>query len=158
MPVRVHRSRDVHDIRVVESAHDLRDRIRLSDVGEELVAEPLALRGALHDARDVDEAHRRGQDALTAEDLREDAEALVGQVHDAHVRLDRGERVVRREHRVLGERVEEGGLADVGQADDADGESHGGLAYRRRDDRQSSVNDGFRATRPGCLRRGAPDR
>src|SRR5690606_34684993 len=73
------------------------------------------------------------------EDLREDAEALVGQVDDAHVRLDRGEGVVRREHGVLGERVEEGRLAHIGESDDADRESHGGQAYR----------GGYAAARPG---------
>ena len=56
----------------------------------------------------------------------------VGQAHDADVRLDRRERVVRREHVVLGQRVEQGGLADVGQADDADSESHGSQWYRAR--------------------------
>ena len=33
----------VHDVRVLEAAHHLEDRVRLADVGEELVAEALAL-------------------------------------------------------------------------------------------------------------------
>ena len=37
---------DVHDVVVVEAAHDVRDRVGLADVGEELVAEALALRRA----------------------------------------------------------------------------------------------------------------
>ena len=115
----------------VEAAHDLRDRVGLADVREELVAEPLALGGAAHDAGDVDERHGGGQDALGAEDAGERLEPRVGQVHHADVRFDRREGVVRREHLVLGERVEQGGLADVGQADDADSESHGGLSYRQ---------------------------
>src|SRR5207248_245063 len=44
---------------------------------------------------------------------------------DAHVRLDRREGVVGREHLGLRQRVEERRLADVGEPDDADGESHG---------------------------------
>jgi hypothetical protein len=59
-------------------------------------------------------------------------EARIRQLDHADVGLDRGERVVRREHVILGERVEEGGLADVGQADDADSKSHERQAYRRR--------------------------
>ena len=55
----------------------------------------------------------------------EPVEPLVGQRDDADVGLDRGERVVRRQHLGLRQRVEEGGLADVGQSDDADGECHG---------------------------------
>ena len=31
------------DVRVLEAAHDLHDRVDLADVGEELVAEPFAL-------------------------------------------------------------------------------------------------------------------
>jgi hypothetical protein len=49
----------------------------------------------------------------------------IGHVDDADVRLDRAERVVR----ALGpggrDGVENGGLADVGQSDDAAGETHG---------------------------------
>ena len=58
-------------------------------------------------------------------------EARVGQVDDADVRLDGRERVVRRQHLVLGQGVEQGGLADVGQSDDRDSESHGQPSYRR---------------------------
>ena len=67
-----------------------------------------------------------GRIALGAEDLGEHREPRVGHADDADVRLDRGERVVRREHVVLGQGVEQRGLADVGQADDADGEATGG--------------------------------
>ena len=49
----------------------------------------------------------------------------IGDADDADVGLDRGERVVRREHAVAGQGVEQGGLADIGQTDDADGEGHG---------------------------------
>ena len=42
------------------------DRIRLADVREELVAEPLADGCALDDARDVDERNGRGDDSLAS--------------------------------------------------------------------------------------------
>ena len=94
---------------------------------EELVAQALPLGGALDDAGDVDERDRRRAAILRrAEDLGEHVEPRVRDADDADVRLDRRERVVRREHVVLGQRVEQRGLADVGQADDADGEAHGG--------------------------------
>ena len=129
---RVHRTVDVHHVVVGETTHDLSDRVGLADVREELVAQPLPLAGAAHDAGDVDERHRSGQDALAAEDLRELVEPRVRQVHHADVGLDRRERIVRCEHVVLGECVEEGGLADVGQADDSDSESHGERVYLSR--------------------------
>jgi hypothetical protein len=51
----------------------------LTHVNEELVAEPLPLRGALDDARDVDERHHGGDQLLGSEDL-------VGQRNDTDVR------------------------------------------------------------------------
>ena len=114
---------DVHDVRVVEGADHLADRVGLADVGQELVAQALALAGALDDAGDVDERHRRRDDPAEPKISASTSSRGSGTPDDADVGLDRGERVVRGEHVVLGQRVEQGGLADVGQADDADGES-----------------------------------
>ena len=98
------------------------------------------------DAGDVDELDGRGQDLGRAEDLRELRQPLVGDADDADVRLDRGERVVRREHVVLGQGVEEGRLARVGESDDADGECHGPASLRRL--RRRSPNQ--RGSRPAA--------
>ena len=73
-------------------------------------------------------------------------ETRVGQVDDAHVRLDRRERVVRREHVVLGQGVEEGGLADIGQSDDCNSESHEAQSYRLRH-ATGPARPGYRAVR-----------
>jgi hypothetical protein len=54
------------------------DRVDLADVGEELVAEPLALARAAHDARDVDDADHRGDDLLALDVLEDLLEVLVG--------------------------------------------------------------------------------
>ena len=72
----------------------------------------------------------RGEDALAVEELGERVEARVGQVDDADVRLDRRERIVGREHLILGESVEQGRLADIRESDDCDSESHEGQSYR----------------------------
>lgn len=55
---------DVYDVLVLEGADDLADRVGLTDVREELVAQALTLGGAAHDARDVDEVDGGRQDAL----------------------------------------------------------------------------------------------
>ena len=60
---------DVVDVRVLEAAHDLHDGVHLADVGEELVAEALALARALHQAGDVHELDRRGDDDVRLRDL-----------------------------------------------------------------------------------------
>ena len=115
---------DVHHVAVLEGAHDLADGVGLADVGEELVAQPLPLGRAAHDAGDVDEGHRGREDLLAAEDLRQPREPLVGERDDAHVGVDRRERVVRREDVVLGQGVEHRRLADVRETDDSDLKCH----------------------------------
>ncbi len=115
----------VHDVVVREAAHDVRDRIGLADVREELVAEALALRGAGHEARDVDELDRGRQDFLRLRDRRQRVEPRVGHRHDADVRFDRAERIVRRCGVLrLRQGVEERGLADVWKPDDAALDAH----------------------------------
>ena len=82
--------------------------------------EALALAGALDQPGDVHELHDRGHGPLRLTMPREDVQPRVGHLHDAGVGLDGGERVVRHQRLGGGERVEEGGLADVGQADDTE--------------------------------------
>ena len=111
---------------------------------KELVAEPFALRGAAHQPGDIDEGEPRGDHLRGLGDGREPVEPRVGNGHLADIRLDGAERIVgglRR--RALGQRVEQGGLADIGQPDDAAFESHGQSAFTRR------TSGG--ASPPGCL-------
>ena len=100
----------------------MHDGVGLADVGEELVAEPFALGRALHETGDVEELHRRRHRPLRLYDPRELVEPVVGDVRRADVRILRGEGIVRGENAGGGERVEERGLADVGQSDDAESE------------------------------------
>ena len=133
---RVDAARDVHDVRVLEAAHHVRDRVHLADVGQELVAEPLALRGAGDEARDVDELDRGRQDLFRLCDRRERREARVRHGHDADVRVDRAERVVLRRDSCARQRVEQRRLADVRHPDDSAADAHycgaaGGAVCRR---------------------------
>ena len=41
---------DVGDVAVRKTAHDVSDRIAFANIGEKLIAEPFAFRGAAHDA------------------------------------------------------------------------------------------------------------
>jgi hypothetical protein len=69
---------------------------------------------------------RDGMISFEPGDLGQGVQARLGHGDVAGVRLDRAERIVcglRR--RRLGQGVEQGGLADVGQADDRDFQSHG---------------------------------
>ena len=96
------------------------DRVGLADVGEELVAEPFALRRAFDQAGDVDELHHRRHDALRLDDPLQHREPRVGDVHPADVGVVGGERIVRRQHVGRRQRVEQRRFADVGQPDDSE--------------------------------------
>lgn len=114
------------DVFVAEDPGDLTDRCCFTDVGQELVAQALTLRGATHDAGDVDELNCGGQDLGRAEYFGQLAKAIIGHCHHADIWLDRGEGIVRREYVVLGQGVEERRLACIGKSDDADCECHVG--------------------------------
>ena len=128
---RVDASGHVHDVVVVEAAHHVRDRVGLADVREKLVAETLALRGAGHQAGDVDELDGRRQDLLGVRDIGQQREARIGHGHHADVGIDGAERVVLGRDLRARERVEKRGLAHVGEADDAALDAHGAASVCR---------------------------
>ena len=105
---RIDMSVDVHDVVVGEHPHDLADGVALANVGQELVAQPRTLGGALDDSGDVDERHRRRQDALRTEHLGQRGQPGIRQRHDALVGLDGGEGIIRGQHVIAGQRVEKG--------------------------------------------------
>ncbi len=83
---------DVDHVVVVEAAHDVRHRVDLTDVAQERIAQALTLRSAAHQARDVHEADRGQHLFVGLDQLHQRRDALVGDAHDADVRLDRAER------------------------------------------------------------------
>ena len=116
--------RHMHHVGVVEAAHDMGDGVGLADVREELVAEPFALGRASDQPGDVHELHRARHHPRRFDDCRQALEARVGHRHHAGIRLDGAERKVLGVDRGAGEGVEERGLADVRQPDDAALEAH----------------------------------
>ena len=122
---RVDAAVDVDHVLVFEAAHDIDQRIGLADVGEKLVAQAFTLAGAGDQSGDVDELDDRGLDLLWLHDVRQLLKPRVGHFDDAHVRLDGAERIVLGGDAGLGQGVEQGGLADVGQSDDAALQGHG---------------------------------
>ena len=115
----------MNDVVVVEAAHDVRNGVAFADVGEELVAEAFALARACNEAGDIDEFHCSGNNALRMIDFSELLQARIGNLNNADVGFNRAERIVFRRDAGLRKRVEDGGLADVGQADDAAFQTHG---------------------------------
>ena len=110
----------MHDVRILVGADDVHDRVGLADVGEELVAESLALVGAGDESGDVVELDRVRDDLRRFDRVRDGVEPFVGHRDDGDVRLDRRERVVGGLHRDARERAKQGRLAGVRHAHDPD--------------------------------------
>ena len=110
----------VNDVRVIKRTHHLRDSVRLTNVREELITQALTLRSALHNTRNINERNSRRQNTLRTKNLSQTVQTRIRQVHHAHVRVNSRERVVSRQHSVAGQSVEQGGLAHVRQANNAD--------------------------------------
>ena len=122
---RVHRARNVNHVIVLEAAHHVHDGVHLADVGQELVAQALALAGALHQAGDVHKLHPGGDDLLRARERRKLLQAPIGHGHHARIGLDRAEGEIGSGGLGVGHQsIEEGGFAHVGQPHDS-GFEHG---------------------------------
>ena len=112
---RVHRAIHMSDIVVVEAAQHMDDGVATPYVGQELVAQPLPLRGSSHQARNIHNLHRGGYHAGRALHLHQLRQSLVGNGDDAHIGLYRAEGKIRRLRFSIAQTVEKGRLAHVGQ-------------------------------------------
>ena len=108
------------DVVVDEGPQHEHDRVDLTDVGEELVAEAFTLRGALHQTADIDHLDRCVDDLLRLRHHRQPIEAIVGHPRDPDVRVLGGERVRRSQCTSAGECVVERRLASIGQSDETE--------------------------------------
>ena len=113
------------NVALVEALNHLEQRVGLLQMPQELVPDPLALRSALGQAGDVDDADLRGDDLLGLDVAVDHLEPVVRHVHLGHVRLDGAEGVGRPLGPGSGGGVEDGGLPDVRESDDSAGEAHG---------------------------------
>jgi hypothetical protein len=110
---------------ILEAAQHMDDRIHFADVGEELIAQPFAFRRAAHQAGNVDEFELSLDHAGALRDLGDLLQARVRDGHAADIGLDRAKGVIGRlRRRRFGERIEQGGLADIRQPDDTATKTH----------------------------------
>ena len=121
---RVHFPRDVNNIIVFKAANHMADGFGFTDVGQKLVAKTFTFGRAFHQARDIHELHGGRQDALRFDDFSQLVQTRIGHRYDTGVRLNGTEGEVGRFNTRFGERIEQGGFADVGQTDDTAFESH----------------------------------
>ena len=122
---RVYPARHVNHVLVIETTDHVHDRISLANIGQKLVTQALALRRAGHKARDVYEFDNRRLHALRLDDARQGVQSRIGHLNDTDVRLDGAEGIVFSSDARFGQRVKEGGLAHIGQPDNAALQTHG---------------------------------
>ena len=117
---RIDRIHDVFDVRVLEAADHLDDGVHFADVAEELVAQTFALAGAFDEAGNVDELEDGRDQFLGTADFGQDSQPVIGDRNHAVIRLN-GAKTVVGGHGLtaLGQRVKEGTLADIRQANNS---------------------------------------
>ena len=110
---------------ILETAQHMDDGIDLTDVAQKLVAQPLPLRRAAHKACNIDKAQLGFDNLLRPADFSNGLQPRIGHRDIADIRLNRAERIIGRlRRRRLRQRIEQGGLADIGQPDDTAFETH----------------------------------
>mmetsp|Transcript_23422 Transcript_23422/g.41090 ORF Transcript_23422/g.41090 Transcript_23422/m.41090 type:complete len:270 (-) Transcript_23422:5217-6026(-) len=101
------------------------DGVHLADVGQELVAQTLALRRALHQTGDINERHAGRDDGLGRGNGGQFVQAVIRHSHLAHIGLNRAERKVGGlRGGGLGQRVEQGRFAHIRQTHNSHLETH----------------------------------
>ena len=88
-------------------------------MAEKLVTETLPGTGTSHQARDVDDLQRGGNQLLRLDVVIEDGQSGIGNRHDTDIGFDGGKGVIGSVSPGCGQRIEESRLAHIGQANDA---------------------------------------
>ena len=125
---RVDTAGHVHDVFVFKTTHHVDDGVRLPNIGQELVTQSFTLAGARDQTGDVDELDDGRHHSLRLDDGGKLRHARIRHLDDADIGLDRAERIVLGRNARFGQRVEQGGLADIGQTDDAAFQTHAGVS------------------------------
>ena len=112
------------DIGVFKTAHHVDDGVGFADVRQELVAQPFALAGARDQPGNVDKLDDGGQHAFGFDDFGQLRQTRIGHLDDAHIGLNGAEGVVFGGNASLGQGIEQGGFAHVGQPHDSTFQTH----------------------------------
>ena len=94
IPERIDTAVHMHHVGVFKAAHHMDNRVHLTDVAQKLVAEPLSLRGSLHQSCDVHKLDHGGRHLFGVIHISQKLQPLVRNGHDSHIRVDGAERIV----------------------------------------------------------------
>ena len=105
---------------VLEAAQDKTEGVHLAHTGEKPASEDIPLLATLADGGDIDDLEARIDDLAALAHFGEGVYPRIGNMGDADLGLDCRERVGCHHGIAASERIEEGRLARIGQADKAD--------------------------------------
>ena len=108
----------VHDVFIIKAADHMDNGIRLPDIGQELIAKTSALTGALHQTRNVHELNDRRGLLIRLVDLRQLVQPRIRHSYHAHIGINGAERVIGALRTGVGNGVEQGRFAHIGQSHD----------------------------------------
>ncbi|MNC33750.1 hypothetical protein D3C75_821560 [compost metagenome] len=114
---RVHLAGHVGDVLILEAAHHVDNGIHLADMGQELVAQTLALTCAFYKTGNIDKFKSGRHDPVGIHNLRQLLETLVRHFHYAHIGINGTERVIGGFRPGLGNCIEQRRFAHIGQPD-----------------------------------------
>jgi len=120
----------MHHVVIIETAHHVHDRIHRTDMPQELISQPLACAGPLHQPSDIDKLDGGVLAFLGFHDDGKLVNTRVRHLHNPHIRVDGTERVVGRFGSGTGDGVKDGGFAHIGQTDNTAIETHGPLSFQ----------------------------
>ena len=108
----------MNDIFILKAAHHMHNRVAFPDVGQELIAQPLALAGALHQTRNIHKLNGGGGHFFRVIHIGQHVQPLIRHRHDAGVGFNGAERIIRRLGSRPGDGVEQRALSHVRQSYD----------------------------------------
>ena len=116
---RIDRAVHMDDIIILKAAHNMHDGVALADMGEELVAQALAVAGALDQARDIHKFHAGGRNLLGLVHPGQHVQTLIRHGYHAGVGFNGAERIIGGLRARIGNGVKQGAFAHIGQTNDA---------------------------------------
>ena len=108
------------DLAVIEAAHHMDDGVHLPDMGKELVAQPLALRSALDEPRNIHEFNDRRGHLIGGIHFAQFIQPGVRHRHHAHVRFYGAEGIVCRTGFAAGQRIKNSTLSNIWKSYDTE--------------------------------------
>ena len=109
----------MHNVVVDKAAHHMHNGVYLTDIRQEFIAQPFALGGPAHQARNIHKLNGGGGVLLRVVHFRQLIQALVRHGDDADIGLNGAERIICGLRPRVGNGVEQGALAHVRQAHDS---------------------------------------